>query len=301
MMVTRFERLTRRISLSGMLTGHRAEEAIKDGRVTVGDQVATSNFKVFSEAVVKVDGVEVPPPFGRPRLWGMFKPRKVLCQATEKEGTETLKSRMRRWREKETTQLGAAMTQGLSRESLEDRHFVVVCGLSYNADGLVLMTNDGQFKDVLMSPESRILSAFDVKISGDPPVDLLHKWRKGARARGINYGPVYASVENRSAAATRLRIRYVESANTPIEVLLDEAKMRVNRLRRYAFGPYIVTALPQDRVVELDIHKSLESCIPVADMRQALIPVHGHQLDSEGKIRSMGLSTSSILRREESS
>eukprot|EP00434_Breviolum_minutum_P008849 symbB.v1.2.007804.t1/scaffold485.1/size197678/7 len=64
----------------------------------------------------------------------------------------------------------------------------LVTGLAYQFDGLVLLTNDGLFAETLASAEANILSAFDCKIQGDPPVDLLHKWRTGARAAGVNYG-----------------------------------------------------------------------------------------------------------------
>ncbi|CAE7292845.1 unnamed protein product, partial [Symbiodinium pilosum] len=240
---------------------------------------------VFEQAMVALDGAEVPPPAAEPKLWALFKPRKVLCEAIQEksDGTETLRRRMRRWYEKEMVQIGKTVGVGLEEESLKDKHWVIVTGLSWASDGLVLLTNDGIFAQTLASAESNILSAFDVKIQGvspeaergDPPVDLLHKWRTGAKAGGVKYGRVWCSMTKRTGATSRLRVKYVESPERPIDMLLDAHGMRVQTIRRYAFGPYLVTDVPQDRVLRIPIHKSLRHLIPVADMRQALVPVRG--------------------------
>ncbi|CAE8611690.1 unnamed protein product [Polarella glacialis] len=294
MLVTRFERLSRRIGLAGLASGHKATEAIAQGRVRVDGQIASSNFKVFSEAYVTLDGYEVPPPNPEPKLWAMFKPRKVMCEGIEREGTESLRSRMRRWYDKEVNRTGAAQATGLDEESLMQKHFVVVCGLPYFADGLVLLTNDGIFSEALQSEESNILSAFDVKIQGDPPVDLLHSWRRGARANGVDYGRVFCSITRRNGATTRLRVRLVESPDRPVDMLLQSVRMRVNQVRRYSFGPYVVTDLPDDRVTRIPIHKSIKHLIPVADMRQALVPARGVLLNEDGALRQSGLENSAI-------
>ncbi|CAJ1422689.1 unnamed protein product [Effrenium voratum] len=254
MLVTRFERLSRRISLAGLTSNHKAVEAIAAGRVKVDGRVATTNFKVFQQAHVTLDGLTVPPPDPEPKLWAMFKPRKVICENVEREGMESLRSRMRRWGEKEMKRAGKAGGVGLEEENLQDKHWVIVTGLPYAFDGLVLLTNDGIFAETLASAESNVLSAFDCKVQGDPPVELLHKWRTGARAAGVNYGRVFCSVTKRTGATFRLRVRYVESPDRPVDMLLDSHRMRVQTVRRHSFGPYIVTdvaCLHVDALAEL--------------------------------------------------
>lgn len=297
MVVTRFERLTRRISLSGLMSGHKASEALAEGRVKVDRVVATANFKVFSEASVSVDGFEVPPPAPAPKLWVMNKPKKVLCSNAEKEGVETLRSTMRSWDAKTVQRMGRAQAQGMEKQTLEGQNFIIVGGLPYMADGLVLLTNDGHFADSLMRPDSRILSVYDVKVSGDPPVDLLHNWRKskGTRAGGVNFGQVFCSITSRTSAATRLRIRYVETSERPLEMLLEKAKLRVNRVRRHGFGPYLLPDIPDQGLMQVAVHKSLMSCVPKADMRQALVPTRGGILTEEGRIVTVGLQDSAVI------
>ncbi|CAK9008568.1 unnamed protein product [Durusdinium trenchii] len=280
MLVTRFERLSRRISLAGLLSNHQAVQAISQGRVKVDGQLASSNFKVFQEAHVTLDGVNVPPPEPEPKLWAMFKPRKVLCENLEREDARTIRAKMRRWYEKEINRAGQALAVGLEEESLKDRHWVIVTGLAYAFDGLVLLTNDGIFAETLASAESNILSAFDCKIQGDPPVEVLHKWRTGARAAGVNYGRVFCTVQKRTGATYRMRVRYVESPDRPIDMLLDAHRMRIQTVRRYAFGPYVLSDVPEDNVIRVPIHKSIRHLLPVADMRQTLVPVHGAMLEA---------------------
>eukprot|EP00927_Polykrikos_kofoidii_P078991 TRINITY_DN75794_c0_g1_i1.p1 TRINITY_DN75794_c0_g1~~TRINITY_DN75794_c0_g1_i1.p1 ORF type:complete len:367 (-),score=62.16 TRINITY_DN75794_c0_g1_i1:139-1239(-) len=296
MVVTRFERLSRRISLASFLSGHKAEEAIAAGRVKVDGTVATANFKVFSEASVTLDGAEVRPPGPLPKLWALLKPKKVLCQQDEKEGVATLRSLMRSWREREVKLFGQAQTIGLDDECLDDKHFIIVCGLAYGADGLVLLTNDGLFADAITHHQARILSEYDVKVSGDPPIDLLHSWRHGARAGGINYGRVFVSIVKRSPTATRLSVRFVESPDRPLEMLLDAARLRVNRVKRHAFGPYVSSQIIKNRLVQVPIHRDLMPLVPAADMRQVLVPSRGGVLSQDGRLRSVALEDSQILR-----
>ncbi|CAE7608993.1 rluB, partial [Symbiodinium sp. CCMP2456] len=138
---------------------------------------------------------------------------------------------------KELKKLGNAAGEGLEEESLKDKHWVIATGLAYASDGLVLLTNDGIFAETLASAEGNILSAYDVKIQGDPPVELLHKWRTGAKAGGVRYGRVWCSMTKRTGATSKLRVKYVESPERPIDMLLDAHGMRVQTIRRYAFGP----------------------------------------------------------------
>eukprot|EP00747_Dinoflagellata_sp_TGD_P187294 gnl/TRDRNA2_/TRDRNA2_44868_c0_seq1.p1 gnl/TRDRNA2_/TRDRNA2_44868_c0~~gnl/TRDRNA2_/TRDRNA2_44868_c0_seq1.p1 ORF type:complete len:354 (+),score=45.74 gnl/TRDRNA2_/TRDRNA2_44868_c0_seq1:3-1064(+) len=309
MAITRFERLSRRIALSQLMSGHRAEEAIAQGRVNVDGKVVSSNFKVFAEARVFVDNIEVPPPMPWPKLWAMHKPRKVLCtsdpeelQPAEEVGEEpkpgtvvTLRSFMRNWTARELYRQGSAQSVGLEEECLSDKHFVIACGLPYGADGLVLLTNDGIFAETLTRPESLILSTYDVRVAGSPNVEMLHKWRNGARARGIDFGQVFASITKRTSAATRMRLRYVETPERPIELLLESAKLRVNRLRRHGFGPYIVTDLPREScTVQVPIHKGISHLCPQADMRQVLVPAAGGIVNEQGRMRNVGLDNSAI-------
>lgn len=296
MVVTRFERLTRRISLAGLMSGHKAAEALEQGRVKVDNCVATANFKVFNEAYVTVDGYEVPPPAPSPKLWGLYKPKKTLCTTEEKEGVNTLRSLIRTWDEKTVKKMGRSQTEGLDKDTLQDKHFIVLCGLAFNADGLVILTNDGLFADALFRQEARLLSIYDVKVAGDPPVDLLHNWRKakGTRAGGVNYGQVFVSITSRTSTATRLRVRYVETPERPLDMLLDRAKLRVNRVRRYGFGPYLLPQISESGVVELPVHSSLFDFVPKADMRQVLVPTRGGILGPDGRLSSVGLRDSFV-------
>lgn len=295
MLVTRFERLSRRISLAGLLSNHKAVEAIAAGRVEVDGVVASTNFKVFSEASVTLDGNPVPEPGPFPKLWGMFKPRNVLCQDAEKEGERTLRSMMRKWRNKEVAFTGTTQAVDLDNESLDDKHWNIVAGLPYGADGLVLLTNDGLFAKALTDRESRILTIYDVKIAGDPPVDVLHSWRSGAKVAGVDYGKVFCSISKRNGTTTRMKVRLVETPERPLDLLLERARMNVYRVQRHSFGPYIVTELPTDRCVQLPIHKSLTHLCPVADMRQALVPAPGGIVTESGQRGFVRLKDSAVL------
>jgi len=74
--------------------------------------------------------------------------------------------------------------------------------------------------------------------------------------------------------------------------------MRINRLRLYAFGPYIVTDLGPGRVREVEVHESLRMLVPPPDVRQTLVPAKGKMMSADGKIRIPGLHESHISSAE---
>lgn len=75
----RFERLSRRIALSGLMSRSEAESLIRTGEVYVDGRVCTQNPMVHDGSEVIVRDTNIPCPDLLPKLWALRKPRQVHC------------------------------------------------------------------------------------------------------------------------------------------------------------------------------------------------------------------------------
>ncbi|PHJ24060.1 pseudouridine synthase [Cystoisospora suis] len=377
---TRFEWLARRLSLAGVLSRRDAEKAIAAGLVTVDGETICQNIEVCSEATVCYKGALIPPPVSTPQLFGLVKPRRVLCVLERRDDVPTLhtlmhhlyveqellpdelsvctgrQSRRNRSPPAESSESGqtplkdgcqlatdstrlqhlntaalaehagrpvgctasleVASTAGLPRSRqhmpstessrmqdkvmpgretvhaaqvtdeapfgrpsgqyatlLEEfvdrrfrmstrlqhdrqpvlaelpRHLVVIRTLPPDAEGLVLLTNDGDFAHAVQCPQNRVQSVFDIRVSGTlPSFRLWEDWRCGVTVAGFDFGPVW--------------VHLVERPGMDIKLLLTSIGLEVRRTRRYAIGPYRLSAIPQHTVLPLKFDSAFARLLP---------------------------------------
>lgn len=119
--------------------------------------------------------------------------------------------------------------------------------LDYASEGLLLLTNDGEFANFLMKAASHVPKTYMVKVAGTPGADGLAKLRAGVSI---------ATDRGRRVKTAPARIRAIKEANNPwYEVTLTEGRNRqirrmfevighhVEKIKRVRYGP-----------LELDVH-----------------------------------------------
>ncbi len=157
----REERLQKIISASGIASRRKAEYMIRQGRVTLNGRVVT---QLGSKAVpgrdhVKVDGKLI---HGFPeKLYFLLnKPRQVMSTVSDPQGRTKV------------TDLVAA------RERLYP-----VGRLDFNTEGLILLTNDGEFARIVSSAGDRLPKVYHVKVRSAPDEEAVRRLREGIRLR----------------------------------------------------------------------------------------------------------------------
>uniref|UniRef100_A0A0G4I9G9 Pseudouridine synthase RsuA/RluA-like domain-containing protein n=1 Tax=Chromera velia CCMP2878 TaxID=1169474 RepID=A0A0G4I9G9_9ALVE len=247
---------------------------MREGEVTVNGQVVNADLEVPDSSLVFFRGYSVPPPPTRPTLWGARKPRGVLCTLDAKEDISTLGTLLRKGEVyDDKTQMGGFGVP---------HHAYMVRRLPVTAEGIVMLTNDPEFRDRLTDPLSRIQTMLHVKVHGLLPADNLRSMWHGVTVRGVYYGPVWVELMRRSWSHSWLRVRLVETGETDLRELFRTQKLEVKRIRRYAFGPYRMTDLTEGALVPLSIHPALHHLIPRREKRMALTPARGQiRVDSD--------------------
>lgn len=125
-----------------------------------------------------------------------------------------------------------------------DQWVAPVGRLDLDTSGLLILTNDNQFADRVMSPEHKVEKTYLVKagsVLGDEALDAL---RNGVE---LSDGPTRPAVVKRvrdSATATFLEMTITEGRNRQVRRMIEAVGSRVRKLVRVAIGPLRIGDLP---------------------------------------------------------
>ena len=118
---------------------------------------------------------------------------------------------------------------------LEDRVYPVG-RLDRDSEGLLLMTNDGEFANMMMHPRHNIPKIYNVRVIGAVSEDQLSLLRSELVIDGYKIMPVQVDIIGETEESTLLRFRLFEGRNRQIRKMCEQADLRVSRLTRVAIG-----------------------------------------------------------------
>jgi 23S rRNA pseudouridine2605 synthase len=219
------ERLQKVLAARGVASRRAAEEMILEGRVRVDGQVARElGTKVDPQrAEIRVDGKVLQRP--RPRYFVLNKPRGYLTTASDPEGRRTVYDL-------------------LSPADRRDRVFPVG-RLDMDSEGLLLLTNDGEFANRIAHPRYRIDKEYHAFVTGHPSPGALEQIRRGGfMLDGGRTSPAQVEVLEQSGQTTLLRVIIHEGRRRQVRRIMEEIGHPVQRLRRVRLGPLTLAGLP---------------------------------------------------------
>jgi 23S rRNA pseudouridine2605 synthase len=114
--------------------------------------------------------------------------------------------------------------------------------LDFNSEGLLLMTNDGELAQTLMSPDHEIPKVYLVKIHRQPKPETLKELQEGFRLDGRRLKPCHIEYFDK-ADNPWLKVTLTEGKNQQIRKMFAAVGHPVSKLRRVQFGPIVDPAL----------------------------------------------------------
>jgi 23S rRNA pseudouridine2605 synthase len=119
--------------------------------------------------------------------------------------------------------------------------------LDYASEGLLLLTNDGDFAYRLMKAASHVPKTYMVKVAGSPTAGSLEKLREGisipsARGKRVRTAPAKIRVI-RESANPWYEVTLIEGKNRQIRHMFEEVGHHVEKIKRVRYGP-----------LQLDVH-----------------------------------------------
>ena len=209
-------RLHKYLSQSGVASLRKAEELIRQGKVTVNGVVAVIGQPVDPEAdKVVVAGRPVAAP--APHVYYLLnKPHGVVSTTHDPEGRKTV------------------------LDFMPDRQtrLYPVGRLDYESEGLILLTNDGALAEKLTHPKYEIEKTYHVLVKGHPTAMVLKILTEGVHLEDGVTAP--AAVDNlvEEGGNTWLDITIHEGRNRQIRRMCEALHYPVLRLVRTRLGPW---------------------------------------------------------------
>jgi 23S rRNA pseudouridine2605 synthase len=220
------ERLQKVIAAAGIASRRKAEQIISSGLVSVNGLVVTELGSKADPAVdhIRVNGKLLHGPERHIYLL-MNKPKGYVTTLHDPEHRPTVMD----------------LLHGVGARVYP------VGRLDYASEGLLLLTNDGEFANLLMKAASHVPKTYMVKVSGKPNDDGLGKLRAGLfigseQGRRVKTAPARVNLI-REANNPWYEITLIEGKNRQIRRMFEEIGHHVEKIKRVRYGN-----------LELDVH-----------------------------------------------
>lgn len=209
-------RLQKLIAESGLCSRRKAEELIKQGKVTVNGRPVHIGDGATAKDIITVDGTVLRREKKRKKYYLMLnKPRGYV------------------------TTMSDELDRKCVTELLDDfpERVYPVGRLDRNSEGLLLFTNDGDFSNDIMHPSRHVSKTYRVTVR--PPVsdEQLARLAEGVVIDGRKTLPAAVTVLTQEQGRVVLQIVIKEGRNRQIRKMCEAVGLEVARLKRTAIGP----------------------------------------------------------------
>jgi pseudouridine synthase len=108
--------------------------------------------------------------------------------------------------------------------------------LDYDAEGLLLLTNDGELAHRLQHPRYKIRRTYEVKVKDVPTDDALSRVRKGIRLEDGVTLPAKVTFLKKTMKNCWLKITLSEGRNRQVKRMFEALSHPVMKIKRVKFG-----------------------------------------------------------------
>ena len=209
------ERLQKLISASGLMSRRAAEECIVAGRVTVNGTTAALGDKADpAEDIIMVDGKQLPSA-GVKKYIMLNKPKGYVCTLSDEKGR------------KNVTEL----------VNIPGVRLYPVGRLDMYSEGLLVMTNDGDFAHRLMHPSNDIQKTYRTWVQGTD-IGLAVEYLRGPlEIDGYIVCAESVDIEEVFSNGAILAITINEGRNRQVRKMCECCGLKVTKLLRVSEGP----------------------------------------------------------------
>lgn len=200
-----------------------AEEAIRAGRVSCNGQIASIGDTADPAADrICLDGRPVVPQNEKVYLM-LHKPRGVVTTMSDEKGRKTVFDLVR--------DVGVRVYP--------------VGRLDLDSEGLLLMTNDGNFAERVMHPSREVEKCYETWVKGDDLDDAVKALMQPMQIDGYRIRPAEVSLLRRTSEREAvLSVTIHEGRNRQVRKMCESVGLRVTRLLRVREGELLLGRLP---------------------------------------------------------
>ncbi|MFA6611715.1 MAG: pseudouridine synthase, partial [Bacilli bacterium] len=230
------ERLQKYIARSGIASRRKAEDMIREGKVKVNGEVITEmGHKISGNDIVEIDSEVLE--IKEKRYFVMNKPRGIISSSNDEKGRKTVIS--------------------ILPPELNNYRLFPVGRLDYDTKGVLLITNDGEFMNTLVGPQSALPKEYLARVEGEVEKNDIQKLEAGIEMDGYKTQKCkayIASVDKKNNSSS-VGIIIREGKYHQVKQMFAAIGHPVKRLTRISFGEITVEGLAEGEIRELTPHE----------------------------------------------
>ena len=214
-------RLNKFLSSCGISSRRKAEQLTLDGKVKVNGVLVSSLGTVVNEEKDEVfcEGKKLSLPNSFV-YYKLNKPKGYICSNSDEKGRKTIFSILP-----------------------SDQRLFSVGRLDYNTEGLIIITNDGNFANALIHPNGEIEKEYIVTIEGKISESELAVLRAGVVEKGVRMPKARVSPIKFDGKLTRLSVVIFEGQNRQIRRMFEAIGKTIVLLKRIRIGKIVLGGL----------------------------------------------------------
>lgn len=208
-------RLNKFLSTAGVASRRKCEELIKNGEIKVNGAVVTNLATVINEKkdIVEYKGESLNLPSSFVYL-KMNKPKGYACTASDEKGRKTI------------------------FDLLDDKSVRLfnVGRLDYDTEGLIFLTNDGEFANNIIHPKFEIEKEYIVTVEGRMQESEFAVLRKGAVVNGERMPEAKVKPISFDGKVTKVSVVITEGQNRQVRRMFEAIGRDIKLLKRVRIG-----------------------------------------------------------------
>ncbi len=215
------ERLQKVIAESGYTSRRKAEELMLAGKVKVNGVVVTElGTKVSDSDTIEIDNKILEKE--SKEYYIMNKPRGVITSTSDDKERKVV-------------------TDLIPTEA----RIYPVGRLDYDTTGVLLLTNDGEFANILMQPKNGIEKVYLAKLEGVIKGEQINKLKKGVELDHVKVVPSRVKLKkvNQEGNSCMVEITIHEGKNHQVKRMFEAVGFHVEKLKRERIGVFTTEGL----------------------------------------------------------
>ena len=208
------DRVQKLIANSGYCSRRKAEELILKKKVLVNGKVANLGDKASLSDEILVEGNPIG--YESKEYFLFYKPRGVVCTTKDDKGRKTV------------------------LDYFDDipKRIYPIGRLDYDTTGVLLLTNDGDFANLLMHPSNKIDKFYVAKVKGIITGDEIKKLKQGILLDGSKVYPSRVKLKkiDKKSLTSIVEITIHEGKNHEVKRIFESIDHEVLKLKREAFA-----------------------------------------------------------------
>lgn len=208
------DRVQKLIANSGYCSRRKAEELILKKKVLVNGKVANLGDKASFSDEILVEGNPIG--YESKEYFLFYKPRGVVCTTKDDKGRKTV------------------------LDYFDDipKRIYPIGRLDYDTTGVLLLTNDGDFANLLMHPSNKIDKFYVAKVKGIVTGDEIKKLKQGILLDGSKVYPSRVKLKkiDKKSLTSIVEITIHEGKNHEVKRIFESIDHEVLKLKREAFA-----------------------------------------------------------------